>query len=366
MGTISERTLKDGTKTYTAQIRIKRKNVLVHSEAQTFAKKKAAVAWLKKRETDLADPATFERIKRPDVTLAHVIGRYIDESQKEIGKTKAQVLAAIKTYDIGTKLCGSILSKDIIAFAQELGGDRAPSTVGNYLSHLSSVFTVARPAWGYPLDRQAMDDALVVARKLGLIGRSNQRERRPTLDELDKLLSHFTDRKRRAPQAMPMHLVIIFAIFSTRRQEEITRIRRADYEPQHHRVLVRDMKHPGEKMGNDVWCDLPAEAMKVIDVMPDRRPELFPYTAGAITAAFTRACKLLGIDDLHFHDLRHDGISRLFEMGATIPQAAVVSGHRSWQSLKRYSHIRQVGDKYAGWKWLREIESMAGEASGNQ
>jgi integrase len=55
---------------------------------------------------------------------------------------------------------------------------------------------------------------------------------------------------------------------------------------------------------------------------------------------------------LHFHDLRHEGISRLFEMGRSIPQVAAVSGHRSWQSLQRYSHIRQTGDKYAGWKWL--------------
>jgi integrase len=59
----------------------------------------------------------------------------------------------------------------------------------------------------------------------------------------------------------------------------------------------------------------------------------------------------LAIDDLHFHDLRHEGVSRLFEMGRTIPQVASVSGHRSWQSLQRYTHLRQVGDKYAGWKW---------------
>jgi integrase len=77
---------------------------------------------------------------------------------------------------------------------------------------------------------------------------------------------------------------------------------------------------------------------------------IFPYNTDAISAAFTRACKLLGIEDLRFHDLRHDGISRLFEMGWNIPQVAVVSGHRSWQSLKRYTHIRQRGDKYADWK----------------
>ena len=57
---------------------------------------------------------------------------------------------------------------------------------------------------------------------------------------------------------------------------------------------------------------------------------------------------------MHFHDLRHEGVSRLFEKGLTIPHVATVSGHRSWQSLKRYTHIRQVGDKYVGWQWLSE------------
>ena len=58
---------------------------------------------------------------------------------------------------------------------------------------------------------------------------------------------------------------------------------------------------------------------------------------------------------LHFHDLRHEGVSRLFEMGRTIPLAASVSGHRSWSSLKRYTDIRQTGDKYEGWKWMKVV-----------
>ena len=87
--------------------------------------------------------------------------------------------------------------------------------------------------------------------------------------------------------------------------------------------------------------------------MPKRKSEIFPYSPDAITANFTRACKHLGIEDLHFHDLRHDDISRLFEMGWNIPHVAAVSGHRSWVSLKRYTHIRETGDKYATWAGLQ-------------
>ena len=148
-----------------------------------------------------------------------------------------------------------------------------------------------------------------------------------------------------------MRAIVAFAIFSTRRLDEITRIRWADLDESGSRILVRDMKNPGEKAGNDVWCDLPSEALRIIRSTPRGAGAIFPYSTEAIGAAFTRACKMLAIADLHFHDLRHDGVSRLFELGLNIPQVAAVSGHRSWSSLKRYTHLRQTGDKYAGWPW---------------
>jgi integrase len=111
------------------------------------------------------------------------------------------------------------------------------------------------------------------------------------------------------------------------------------------------MKDPERKDGNHIWCDLPQEAAAIIESMPKIDARIFPYISETIGTSFTRACKLLGIDGLHFHDLRHEGVSLLFEKGATIPLAAAVSGHRTWQSLKRYAHVRQIGDKYVDWKW---------------
>ena len=106
-------------------------------------------------------------------------------------------------------------------------------------------------------------------RKQKAIAKSSKRDRRPTLDELDRLLTFFQERSERAPHSAPMVDIILFALFSTRRMEEITRIRWADFEPSTDkhpaRVLVRDMKNPGAKRGNDVWCELPPEAEAVID-----------------------------------------------------------------------------------------------------
>jgi integrase len=197
-----------------------------------------------------------------------------------------------------------------------------------------------------------MDDAMIAMRKLGIIAKGNTRERRPTLQELDRLLTHFEQIRAHRPSTVPMAKVIAFALFSTRRQEEITRITWVDYDKDAARVWLRDMKSPGDKKGNHVLCELPPEAAAIIESMPRTAPQIFPHSTDAISAAFTRACQHLQIDDLHFHDLRHEGISRLFELGRTIPQAAAVSGHRSWSSLQRYTHLRQAGDKYTGWRWL--------------
>ncbi|EEE35460.1 site-specific recombinase, phage integrase family [Rhodobacteraceae bacterium KLH11] len=140
-------------------------------------------------------------------------------------------------------------------------------------------------------------------------------------------------------------------MFSTRRQEEIARIEWDGLKEATKRILVKDLKHPGQKKGNDVYCDLPDPAFAIADAMPKTDDQIFPYNERTISARFTRACKFLQIVDLHFHDLRHDGVSRLFEMGLTIPQVAAVSAHRSWASLQRYTHLEESGDKYENWEW---------------
>jgi integrase len=369
MGTITTRKRRNGTTGFTAQIRLKQNGKVIWTEAQTFDRRQAAAAWLEKRERELAKPGAVDRIKAADPTLAEVIDRSLQESVRGAGKTKRQVLEKVKKFAIASMRCSEIGSPAIVSFGAELlaGVDpdakplddgsvpplkpRKPQTVQNYLSHLSSIFAIARPAWGYPLETRAMEDALSVLRRLGTVRKSGKRDRRPTLDELDRLMQHYTRQRQFHPDAVDMMRVIAFAIFSTRRQEEITRIVRSDIDRAASTIIVRDMKHPGDKIGNDVRCELTPEALAIIDAMP-AGDVIFPYSTDAISASFTRACKLLRIEDLHFHDLRHVGVSRLFEMGRTLPQAASVSGHRSWASLQRYTHLRQTGDKFAGWTWL--------------
>lgn len=351
MGTITARQRKDGSTGYTVTLRLKKAGKVIHSETGTFDREQAAKAWMKKRETELAQPGALE--KTPDPTLAEVIDQYNSEKIKQHGKTKAQVLRTIKASKLATMRCSEIDSPALVEFTKSI--DALPQTRGNYIAHLASIFTVARPAWGYPLDSKAMDDARVVLRKLGMVSRSRERNRRPTLGELDRLMTYYQVGELKRPDMLPMTRIILFAIFSTRRQEEITRVVGKDLDKKHLELIVRDMKNPGEKIGNDVRTTLTPEALQLIELQPETEDRIWPHNADSISTSFTRACVFLGIEDLHFHDLRHDGISRLFELGWNIPQVASVSGHRSWQSLKRYTHLKQAGDKYADWPWLAKI-----------
>ncbi|AKS45810.1 Phage integrase family protein [Octadecabacter temperatus] len=360
MATFRERTLKSGKTSVTAQI--VRRNP-PYQESRTFDKPKPAKAWAKKREEEIDAEIRLGLTpkKRSDagVTLGDAIDKYIKESLTAIGKTKAQVLRTIRTeYDIAGMPCDKIESKHIVTFVKELH-DRpdlnSSATALNYLSHLAAVFSDARPLWGYELDAQAMKDAQRVLTRNGHVSKAEERTRRPTLDELDKLMAHFQQATESNPRTMPMHNVVAFAIFSTRRQAEICRITWEDFEPDHHRVLVRKMKNPGQKGGVDTWVELPDPCTAIIEAMPRKKEKIFPYNGDTVSRRFTEACKLLDIHDLHFHDLRHEGASYLAEKGLSVPQLAAVTGHKAWKSLERYTHVRERGDKYASWKWINEV-----------
>ena len=334
MGTISARTRKDGTIGYTARIQVRKGGKVVFTQTQTFDKLTTAKAWLARKEKEPAIPRK---------TLAEAIDWYLETSQGVLGKTKWRNLKTLTAFDIAQRGLLDLTPGDLVGFAKALGeGGRKPQTVLGYLSTLSTTLGDVRTARDLPLSRDLVKDALDVTKRLGLTAKSAKRTRRPTRAELTRLLDFMKTRR-----GFPMGEILIFATFSARRQEEITKLLWADLEPG--RILVRDMKDPGRSTGNHIWCDLPPEAEAVIRRQPRTSERIFPVKTDTICTSFIRACKILGIEDLHFHDLRHEAASRLFEMGWSIPKVATVTGHRSWTSLQRYSHLRQEGDPLANW-----------------
>ena len=182
-----------------------------------------------------------------------------------------------------------------------------------------------------------------------ILARSEARERRPTLQELDQVFEAVLANKR---QTIPVITIRVFAIFSCRRLSEICRLRWSDLNVTDRKILVREMKHPRMKKTNNVWVKLTPQAMKIILSMPRTSEFIFPYNPRSVGTAFRRHRQRAKIDDLRFHDLRHEGISRLFEKGKRDHFVMQTSGHQSRDCLDRYVNIEKKGDKFKNWLWL--------------
>ena len=83
---------------------------------------------------------------------------------------------------------------------------------------------------------------------------------------------------------------------------------------------------------------------KAISVLQQQRPRTkthpFPVNSNAFRLAWGRLRSRAGLNDLRFHDLRHEAITRFFELGLSIPEVALISGHKDVKMLFRYTHLK--------------------------
>ncbi len=97
---------------------------------------------------------------------------------------------------------------------------------------------------------------------------------------------------------------------------------------------------PHTKNGYERTIPLTPEAARVLETIPRYGATVFPMTANAVRLAWERLRRRAGIIDLHFHDLRQEAISRFSEKGLSVPEVALISGHRDYRMLFRYTHLR--------------------------
>lgn len=361
MGTIVKRKRKDRSTAWLATVRITRHGHQVHRESKTFDLLADARQWIVTREALLSRPGAL-RIERR-MTLGELVGKYVDEygNHDRWGRTKKADIARLKGSAIAELPLDQVTAKVLIEHVRLRRQQGAgPATALNDLIWLGVLYKTAGPAWGLDVDREVVATALALCRQERLVARPRERNRRPTLAELDALLAHFE--QARAGK-LPMIDLVLFLLFSGRREAEACALRWDDLQGK--RIIVRDTKDP--RSPRDHLALLTPEALAVIHRQPRTADRIFPYLPKSISARWQLACKALGIDDLHIHDLRHECISWLFETGMTIPQVAQVSGHRSWNTLKRYAHLEADAtagggkplDKYAGWRWRPKLVSAS-------
>jgi len=348
MGTIFSRPKADGSTSYTAVIRLKAEGKIVHRESETFAKHALAKEWLKRREAELAGQRARGEAVGARMTVAEMITWYRGQMSQDNpwGRSKTADLTRIGDGPLADKRVDRLTHADFIAYIQgRRKAGAGAATAGNDLIWLRQVLRAARVALRVPVPLQELDDAAEYLRQNRAIGKPKQRDRRPTDRELKLLEEYFTSRDSRAQ--IPMTDIMWLAIHSARRQEEITQLRWRDLDPDTHTCLLRDVKHPTQKLGNNKTFKMTPEALAIIQRQPHQKledgkpnPLIFPYNPKSIGAAFTRACRVLQIDDLHFHDLRHEATSRLFEAGYGIHEVSLFTLHESWATLKRYTNLR--------------------------
>ncbi|ELA08760.1 chorismate mutase family protein [Moraxella macacae 0408225] len=358
MGSIRTKKLKDGTIHYHAEIRINKKDFPPYREAKTFANKKVAQGWIATREAELRDdPKQFFGATGIDknMTVGQAIDRYMNEID-DFGRTKINSLNLLKKFDIAriplTKLSPLDISNHAAVRKQGIAHlalePIKPSTIGHEMAYLFGVLDHANIMWGVDIDMNALKRALKQLKKTRNISRSGRRDRLVSSDELIRLTAYFYKRWQKNGNT-PMHLIMWFAIVSARRQGEIARLALAD--DMGDCFVVRDVKNPKGSKGNHKKFKVYDDTRQIIEQLKSVHKQvlnmgydetlLIPVNQKTICGEFTKACHILAIDDLHFHDLRHEACTRLAERGLTIPQIQEVSLHDSWTSLERYVSIHK-------------------------
>jgi integrase len=359
MAHILARKMKSGMR-YTANIRITKNGAPVHRESKTFGLRTAAENWARAREVELEEPTAMIRAKHGRPSLASLIRWYIDEFKPVANwqRTKQSHLEFLERHPIGQCDALELTSAMLMDHVRSRRADGAgPATVANDLTWISSVLEAARSVNEVPVNPEIVQEARTACRELRLVKKSRKRARRPTSQELDALFDFFARRDRRSE--LPMCDILEFAIESARRESEITSIEWADLDVQSCSGMVRDAKHPREKDGNHRRFKCTPEAWAIIQRQPRTSEYIFPFNSRSIQAAFTRACKILGIEDLRFHDNRHEGTSRLFERGYRIHEVAQFTLHNSWNELKRYTNLRPENVRAISASHLRLVRQVS-------
>ena len=330
--------------------------------AATFATKREAKDWAIAIEAQANHIAAGGYAPVPKgATLGDLIDKYNESSTKLPGKTKEATLAMLKRELGKVKLANlnAVVLRDFIDCRQDDGAGGV--TIAADLSFLSAVLKWGRHARQLDLPERLALDARASLMHRGLNTRSKEREREPTDDELARIYGHWATLKR---QQIPMQTLCKFALATGMRQGEITRLEIEDIDKDARTVVIRDRKDPRNKKGNDQTVPLLPDAWAIVEpIIAERKTGfLFPYDARSVSASFTRACTAMGIEDLHFHDLRHRAAAQFFRMGLGIPQVALLTGHKTWAMLRRYTAIKPEDVHNA----IKKPDSPAPDKAGQQ
>ena len=236
-----------------------------------------------------------------------------DREQQRLNRLLKENLVNQKIYKLNTK--------DFVEFKNRRIKD-GYRTCRYDLALLHHIYNTAIKQWCYPITHNPLSN--IQKPKC-----NPPRERRLNDNELKYILNHNFKNKN-------MNNIIELAIETGMRKSEILSITNNDIKDNH--ILLSVTKN-----GSARKIPLTTKVKEIIN------KSKLPYSisCNAVRLNWSRMIKKAGILDLHFHDLRHEAISRFFEKGLSIPEVSLISGHKDVRQLMRYTHleVKQLTEK---------------------
>ncbi|MGE0677724.1 tyrosine-type recombinase/integrase [Pseudolabrys sp.] len=303
------------------QVQVRRKGSPPLSKS--FHQRRDAEAWARMMEVQADRRDLPPDLKVLDgLTLGSLVERYRDEITIHHRGSHTEKIVLNAFLRDQKALCarpvGSLTAKDFAAYRDERLKTVSQATVRRQFVPLKHLFKVARRDWGLPIDSPLQ--------QIAIQDNSARRERRLRKGELDRLL-----RAAESRHSSIVGRIIIFAIETGMRRGEILAMRWRDIDFAEPSLLI-----PSSKNGHSRVIPLTPRALIVLT--PHSGSLVFPLSANAFRLSWERVKERAKIPDLHFHDLRHEAISRFFERGLTVPEVSLISGHRDPRMLFRYAH----------------------------
>jgi integrase len=318
------------------QVQVRRAGIRPMSKS--FAVRKDALEWARhiERQADRHELPTDPKALQ-SVTLGDLVRRYRDtvSPTKKTAATETIVLNALLTRQICSKRLSELRTEDFAVYRDQRLKVIKPTSLKRELTPVRHLFEVARDEWGLPVKENPLD-------RLQLDAPDQRRERRLRPGEFEKLLD-----AAKACRNKFIPPVIRFAVATGMRRGEILAMRWTDLNREQRSLLI-----PETKNGHSRTIPLTSAALEVLNQESEGKDRIFPTTANAFRLAWEKVKLRARIEDLHFHDLRHEAISSFFEKGLSTPEVALISGHKDMRMLFRFSHATRQNI-------LRQLDSLA-------
>jgi integrase len=303
------------------QARVRRKGY--PDQTRTFETKADAEKWARVLESEI-DKGQFVNISEAQrTTFGDLIERYLAEvtssmkgASEDTFRLKAMIRKPIARWSMA-----NLSAARIAAYRDERLKEVSGGTVIRELAYISAIVNHARREWG-----------INVPNPVQLVRKPQSPQPRSkvlTDDEISKLLQALEPIGRRSHWTKP---AVQLALATAMRRGELLSLRWEHVDLQNRTAFLPDTKN-----GESRTVPLSTVAVKVLAELPGHiSGAVIPVKYFTLDAAFKRARKRAGLDEVRFHDLRRTAITRMAKKLPNVIELAAVSGHKSLMVLKRY------------------------------